>query len=138
MFAAHLSLWRLEIEVLDRIPGAHADRAVRRRRRPGRAYSERLAALGYLDVSLLEGGLKVGARAGGELFIDVNCPAKPLANWWKPSVIRRPCQPEGCPGVARREADVVILDARRFDEYQTMSIPAGDQHAGSRAGAAGP
>ena len=24
-----------------------------------------------------------------------------------------------------RDADVVVLDARRFDEYQTMSIPGG-------------
>ena len=30
-----------------------------------------------------------------------------------------------------READVVVLDARRFDEYQTMSIPRGTSVPGA-------
>eukprot|EP01132_Coremiostelium_polycephalum_P014627 gene14627-17743_t len=38
--------------------------------------AQRLQALGYTEVSLLEGGLDGWRSAGGELFIDVNVPSK--------------------------------------------------------------
>ncbi|EGH48911.1 rhodanese-like protein, partial [Pseudomonas syringae pv. pisi str. 1704B] len=37
---------------------------------------QRLQALGYSDVKLLDGGLQGWRAAGGELFIDVNVPSK--------------------------------------------------------------
>ncbi|MEE4465301.1 rhodanese-like domain-containing protein, partial [Azotobacter chroococcum] len=77
LFAANIPLSRLEIEVYARVP---------RRSTPVTVYddgegmaeraAERLLALGYRDVALLEGGLAGWRAAGGELFIDVNVPSK--------------------------------------------------------------
>jgi rhodanese-related sulfurtransferase len=79
----------------------------------------RLRALGYRDVSLLAGW----KAAGGELFADVNAPGKAFgelvaATAGTPDVTARELQ-----AMLRDRADVVVVDARRFEEYQTMSIP---------------
>jgi rhodanese-related sulfurtransferase len=124
LFAAQLPLSRLEIDVLDRIPRLSTlvvlyddgegliDTA-----------AERLAAIGYSDVRRLEGGLQGWADAGFELFQDVNSYSKAFgelveARRHTPSLPAEAVQ-------ARIDAgdDMVVLDARRFDEYRTMSIP---------------
>ncbi|SEQ93257.1 Rhodanese-related sulfurtransferase [Faunimonas pinastri] len=89
----------------------------------GRA-AERLTALGYTDVAILEGGLS--AYAGhGEVYIDVNVPSKAFGELVE-SIRHTPSLP--APDVHRilqTENDVVVLDARRFEEFNTMSIPRG-------------
>ncbi len=143
MFAASFPLGRLEAEVLDRLP---------RRSVPLVVYGEgaedataaagRLRSLGYRDVSLLEGGLAGWAAGGGELFRDVNAPSKAFGELVEATA--------GTPAVAasqlrallRSGADVVVLDARRFEEYHTMSIPTATSVPGAelvmRAGALAP
>ncbi|MBT9489843.1 MAG: thiosulfate sulfurtransferase [Rubrivivax sp.] len=84
-----------------------------------------LQAAGWTNVSVLEGGLHGWRRSGGELFIDVNVPSKAFGELVE--------HERGTPSLPAPEvkalldsgADVVVLDARRFDEYQTMSIPRG-------------
>jgi rhodanese-related sulfurtransferase len=125
LFAASLPLDRLELEVLERIPRAatplvvYGDDAGQAQR--ARA---RLAELGYRDVRGLERGLKGWVAAGGELFADVNAPSKAFGEL----VAERLRTPSIDPGQLRRlldaGADVTVLDARRFEEYRTMSIPA--------------
>jgi rhodanese-related sulfurtransferase len=132
LFAASFPLGRLEAEVFDRLPrrsvplvvygdgpgagsgksAADAATAVRR-----------LRSLGYRDVSLLAGGLTGWTAAGGELFADVNTPSKAFgelvaATAGTPDVTARDLQ-----AMLRDGQDVVVVDARRFEEYQTMSIP---------------
>jgi rhodanese-related sulfurtransferase len=143
LFAASFPLGRLEAEVLDRLP---------RRSVPLVVYGEgagdaaaaagRLRSLGYRDVSLLEGGLAGWAAGGGELFRDVNAPSKAFGELVEATA--------GTPAVAasqlrallRSGADVVVLDARRFEEYHTMSIPTATSVPGAelimRAGALAP
>ena len=124
LFAASFPLGRLEAEVFDRLPRRSvtlvvygdgpddADAAVRG-----------LRHLGYGDVSVLAGGLAGWVAAGGELFRDVNAPSKAFGKLVAATA--------GTPDVAAAEvrallrgnADVVVVDARRFDEYHTMSIP---------------
>lgn len=119
LFAASFPLGRLEIEVFDRLPrrsvpivvygDGPADTA---------AAIQRLGSLGYTEVSALAGGL---AGWDGELFRDVNAPSKAFGE------LVEACA--GTPGLdpaelsAQLGGDVVVLDARRFDEYHTMSIP---------------
>ena len=87
------------------------------------AAARRLGQLGYENVSLLAGGLDGWAASGGELFIDVNAPSKAFGELVEAAA--------GTPAVDARElralldgpADLVVLDARRFEEYQVMSIP---------------
>ena len=126
LWAANLPLSRLELEAWSRLPRRDvaitlydageglADRA-----------AERLQALGYTDVALLEGGLAGWSASGGELFIDVNVPSKAFGELVE-SRRHTPSLPaEEVKALLDQDADLVILDARRFEEYQTMSIPGG-------------
>lgn len=126
LFAANIPLSKLELEIYARVPRRDtaitvyddgeglAQEAVRR-----------LLTLGYVDVALLEGGLAGWRDAGGELFRDVNVPSKAFGELVE-SVRHTPSlAAEEVKALLDAKADVVVLDARRFDEYQTMSIPTG-------------
>ena len=126
LFAANITLSKLELEVYSRIP---------RRDTPVTVYDngegladiarQRLQGLGYVDVSVLEGGLEGWRKAGGELFIDVNVPSKAFGELVESQRHTPSLAAEEVKALLDNEADVVVLDARRFDEYQTMSIPGG-------------
>ena len=126
LFAANITLSKLELEVYSRIP---------RRDTPVTVYDngegladiavQRLEGLGYVDVSVLEGGLEGWRKAGGELFIDVNVPSKAFGELVESQRHTPSLAAEEVKALLDNEADVVVLDARRFDEYQTMSIPGG-------------
>ncbi|AJE21186.1 rhodanese-related sulfurtransferase [Azotobacter chroococcum] len=132
LFAANIPLSRLEIEVYARAP---------RRSTPVTVYddgeglaeraAERLLALGYRDVALLEGGLAGWREAGGELFIDVNVPSKAFGELVEAERHTPSLAAEEVKALLDEKADVVVLDARRFDEYQTMSIPGGTSVPGA-------
>jgi rhodanese-related sulfurtransferase len=126
LFAVNIPLSKLELEVLSRIP---------RKATPitlyddGEGLAQRalapLQALGYTDVALLEGGLEGWRRAGGELFIDVNVPSKAFGELVEHHRHTPSLAAEQVRALIEAKAKVVVLDARRFDEYQTMSIPSG-------------
>lgn len=85
----------------------------------------RLQALGYTDVALLTDGLAGWRDAGLELFRDVNVPSKAFGELVE---ARRHTPSLSAPEVQsliEQRANIVVLDARRFDEYRTMSIPGG-------------
>ena len=126
LWAANLPLSRIEIEAWRRIPrrstfivlyGTHdgidlAPLAART-----------LAALGYTNVHLLEGGLEGWRAAGGELFRDVNVPSKSFGELVEHERHTPSLSAPEVKALVEGQANVVVLDARRFDEYQTMSIP---------------
>jgi rhodanese-related sulfurtransferase len=126
LFASQLSLSQLEIEILDRVP---------RKDTPIVLYDDgeglvplaaaRLRALGYGKVSALAGGLEGWRRAGFELFQDVNSYSKAFGELVEsrrhtPYVVASDAK-----ALIESEPNLVVLDARRFEEYQTMSIPRG-------------
>lgn len=126
LWAANLPLSRIELDAWRRIPrsdtlivvyGEHegVDLAP--------LAAERLAALGYTRAHLLEGGLEGWRRAGGELFRDVNVPSKAFGELVEHERHTPSLSAEEVKALIDAKADVVVLDARRFDEYQTMSIP---------------
>ncbi len=126
LFASQLSLSRLELEVLDRIPRKDV-KVVLYDDGEGLVSpaGKRLAALGYANVHALKGGLKGWVDAGYELFQDVNSYSKAFgelveARRHTPSLPAQEVQ-----ALIDAKADHVILDARRFEEYATMSIPGG-------------
>jgi rhodanese-related sulfurtransferase len=126
LFAANIPLSKLELEVFSRIPRRDTQVTVYDNGEglAGIA-AQRLQDLGYLDVSLLEGGLDGWRRAGGELFIDVNVPSKAFGELVESQRHTPSLAAEEVQALLDSDADVVVLDARRFDEYQTMSIPTG-------------
>jgi rhodanese-related sulfurtransferase len=126
LFAAQIPPDRIEIEVEQRIP-RRATPIILYDGETGRAKAAatKLASLGYWDVRLLEGDLAGWRAAGYELFEDVNSYSKAFGEL----VEHR----RGTPSLPAPEvkalidgaADIAILDARRFDEFNTMSLPGG-------------
>jgi rhodanese-related sulfurtransferase len=84
-----------------------------------------LRSLGYTRVSLLDGGLEGWRRSGGELFRDVNVPSKAFGELVEHERHTPSLAAEEVKALLDAQADVVVLDARRFDEYRTMSVPQG-------------
>jgi rhodanese-related sulfurtransferase len=87
--------------------------------------AERLAAWGYSDVAVLEGGLGGWRAAGFEVFSGINVPSKAFGEFVEhhygtpriPAAELKALQDSG--------AKMVILDSRPFEEYRRMSIPGG-------------
>jgi len=124
LFGASFPASRLELEVYDRLPRSTVRIAVYGDEPDDAARAARtLLRLGYRDVSVLAGGLAGWSAAGGVLFRDVNAPSKAFGQLVAATA--------GTPGVTagelsallHRGSDVAVLDARRFAEYQMMSIP---------------
>jgi rhodanese-related sulfurtransferase len=126
LFASQLPLSRLEIEILDRVP---------RRDTPIVLYDDgeglvpsaaaRLLALGYSKVTALAGGLEGWRRAGFELFQDVNSYSKAFGELVESRRHTPYVTAPDAKALIESEPNLVVLDARRFEEYQTMSIPRG-------------
>ncbi|MCA8226470.1 rhodanese-related sulfurtransferase [Burkholderia vietnamiensis] len=126
LWAANLPLSKLELDAWTRIPRRDTPIVVF-----GEAGGEdlapraaaKLAQLGYTDVRVLDGGLAGWRAAGGELFIDVNVPSKAFGEWVEAERHTPSLSAEEVQALIDAQADVVIVDARRYDEYQTMNIP---------------
>ena len=143
LFAASLPVGLLEVDVLDRIPRL-STRVVVYDAGEGLVADavETLRALGYQDVSALEGGLDGWQRDGGELFRDVNSASKAFGELVEATRHTPSIAAHDLKALLDRSADVVVLDARRQDEFATMSIPSGISAPGAelvwRASAAAP
>jgi rhodanese-related sulfurtransferase len=126
LFAANLPLSRLDLDAYARLPRRNVPIvALDDGEGLAQRAAERLLQLGYTDVSLLEGGLAGWRTAGGEIFRDVNVPSKSFGELVE-SVRHTPSlSAEEVQALIDSKADVVVVDARRFDEYNTMSIPSG-------------
>ena len=126
LWAANLPLSRLELEAWSRIPrrdtlivlyGVHdgVDLAPRA--------AAKLAELGYTRVYLLEGGLDGWRAAGGEVFQDVNVPSKSFGEYVEAHRHTPSLSAQEVKALLDAKRDVVIVDSRRYEEFQTMSIP---------------
>lgn len=126
LFAVQISAGRIELDAPWRLPRRDVNITVYD---DGEGLAEpaarRLQALGYTRVHLLEGGLQGWRDAGGELFRDVNVPSKAFGELVEHERGTPSLPAEEVKALLDAGADVVVLDARRFDEYQTMSIPGG-------------
>jgi rhodanese-related sulfurtransferase len=77
----------------------------------------------------LEGGLSAYALVG-EVFRDVNVPSKAFGELVEAIRHTPSMSATEVEEVLEKEQDVVVLDARRFSEYHTMSIPRGQSCPG--------
>lgn len=85
--------------------------------------AQRLVKLGFKHVAVFQGGVRAWREAGGELFRDVNVPSKSFGELVESRNRTPSLSAQEVQALINDQADVVIVDARRFDEYNTMSIP---------------
>ena len=126
LFAANLPLSRLELEALDRIPRKDTQVVLYDAGEglvpPAHA---RLTALGYTNVSALADGLLGWRLASYELFQDVNSASKAFGELVEARRHTPSLPAPDAKALIETEPNLVVLDARRFEEYNTMSIPRG-------------
>jgi len=124
-FAVPLPLSQIELRIGGLIPRLAAPIVVYDN---GEGYAERaitrIAALGYTDVSILDGGLEAYTRIG-EVFRDVNVPSKAFGELVEAIRHTPSLSSNEAKALIEAEPNLVVLDARRFEEYRTMSIPRG-------------
>jgi len=85
--------------------------------------AERMVALGYSDVGLLDGGVPAWEAAGYRVYSGVHVPSKAFAE-----VVEHEA---GTPWISAQDlkkliddkADIVIYDSRSYEEYNNNSIP---------------
>lgn len=126
LYASNAPLSRLELLIADLVPRAGtpivlcdggeglAERA-----------AERLAALGYPDTAVLEGGVEAWRAAGYELFSGVYVPSKAFGEFVEHTYGTPSLGPEELKARMDRGEKLVVLDSRPLEEYEAMSIPGG-------------
>ena len=124
LFAANMAADRIELEAEIRLPRKDVPIVVYDNGEGLVAQAaDCLAALGYTDVRRLDGGLQAWRTAGYELFRDVNSYAKAFGELVE-SRRHTPSLPaDDVAALIAGDANIAILDVRRFDEYATMNIP---------------
>ncbi|CAO3436582.1 rhodanese-like domain-containing protein [Azospirillum doebereinerae] len=126
LFAVSVPLSRVELLAYDLLPRRDVPITVYD---DGEGYAEpavrRLQGLGYGDVTLLAGGLAGWTAAGFEVYRDVNVPSKAFGEWVEHHRHTPSLPAAEVKALIDARADLVVLDARRFEEYRTMSIPGG-------------
>ncbi|MEC3911401.1 rhodanese-like domain-containing protein [Sphingobium sp. CR2-8] len=132
LFAAQIPLRRIDAEARWRIPRL-ATPIIVYDNGEGLAHKAaiRLEGLGYTDVRELDGGLSAWAAAGYELFEDVNSYSKAFGELVEHRRHTPSLAAEDVQALIDEKADIKIVDARRYDEYNTMSIPTGTSVPGA-------
>ncbi len=125
-YAAPLPLSRLELMVLDLVPRKAApvmlvDDASSLAERG----AEKLGALGYTDVTILEGGTAAWEAAGYVLFSGVHVPSKAFGEFVEQQYGTPHISAEALNGKMTAGENLVVLDSRPIDEFQNMCIPGG-------------
>ncbi len=124
LWARNVPLSRLELRFARLVP-RHATRIVLMDDGGGLALraAEVLAHAGYIDISILDGGVTGWEQAGFELFSGVNVPSKAFGEHVEHDSGTPSISASELDALIRSNADMVVVDSRPFDEYQRVSIP---------------
>jgi rhodanese-related sulfurtransferase len=129
LFAANFPLSRVELDAYDKLPRRDVwivtldEGDVSTEDSDAMLAAQRLVQLGFTNVSVFEGGVRAWAAAGGELFKDVNVPSKSFGELVEARQHTPSLSAQEVKALIDEKADVVILDVRPFEEFNTMSIP---------------
>jgi cystathionine beta-lyase len=85
--------------------------------------AERLQALGYSRVHVLEGGADGWQAAGYQVFAGVHVPSKAFGEWVEEASHTPHVTARQLAEWQTRGEPLVVLDGRPFDEYRKMTIP---------------
>jgi rhodanese-related sulfurtransferase len=143
LFAANMAADRIELEAETRLPRKDVPIVVYDAGE-GLVFqaADRLMALGYTNLRQLDGGLQAWQAAGYEVFRDVNSYAKAFGELVECRRHTPSLPADDVAALIASDANIAILDVRRFDEYATMNIPGSVSVPGAelvlRAGSAAP
>src|ERR1700744_4954479 len=143
LFAANMSADRIALEAGTRLPRKDVPIVIYDAGEGLVALAAyHLKQLEFTNVRQLEGGLQGWRQAGYELFQDVNSYAKAFGELVEHRRHTPSLSAEEVSGLIAANANVQILDVRRFDEYTTMNVPGSISVPGAelvlRAGRAAP
>ena len=124
-FACAAPLSRLELVIGDLVPRRSVPLVLLDGGGEGLAETaaERLAAMGYTDVAILEGGCAGWKAAGGEIFSGVNVPSKAFGEFVEHHYQTPRVSPQELRGWVEQGKKLVIVDSRPYEEYHRMNIP---------------
>lgn len=129
LFAANFPLSRVELDAYSKLPRRDVqivtldEGNIDLLESDAMLAARRLVALGFSRVAVFAGGVRAWQAAGGELFRDVNVPSKSFGELVEAKRHTPSLSAPEVKALIDQQADVVIVDARRYDEYNTMSIP---------------
>ena len=129
LFAANFPLSRVELDAYSKLPRRDVqivtidEGDVSLAESDAMLAARRLVTLGFSSVAVFAGGVRAWHAAGGELFRDVNVPSKSFGELVESKRHTPSLSAPEVKALIDEKADVVIVDARRYDEYNTMSIP---------------
>jgi rhodanese-related sulfurtransferase len=124
LLASCVPLSRLELLVDDLVPRRdtrvvwcdHGDGSASRA-------AQRMSALDYTDVALLEGGIAAWEAAGWRLYSGVHVPSKAFAEVVEHEAGTPWISAPDLKALIDRGADIAIFDSRSYEEYHNNSIP---------------
>jgi len=130
LWAVSLPVSEIEARILDLVPRLSAPIVVYD---DGEGFAKRavarIEARGFTDVAILAGGLSAYARYG-EIYRDVSVPSKAFGELVE-SIRHTPSlSATEIKNILDTQTNVVVLDSRRFEEFQTMCIPGGQSVPG--------
>jgi len=85
--------------------------------------ARRLAAIGYSDVHVLQGGARAWAASGLTLFSGVNVPSKTFGELVEEVYHTPRVTVAELAAMIEKGEDVVVLDGRPVEEFRKMNIP---------------
>ncbi|HTT81619.1 MAG TPA: rhodanese-like domain-containing protein, partial [Stellaceae bacterium] len=85
--------------------------------------ARRMAALGYADVALLDGGIAAWEAAGFRVYSGVHVPSKAFAEVVEHEAGTPYISAPELKALIDRGADIAIFDSRSYEEYHDNSIP---------------
>jgi rhodanese-related sulfurtransferase len=85
--------------------------------------ARRMAALGYTDVAVLEGGVTAWEAAGYRVYAGVHVPSKAFAEVVEHEAGTPYITAEALKDLIDAKADIAIYDTRSYEEYHANSIP---------------
>ncbi len=124
LMAACCPLSRLELLVDDMVP-RRSTRVVWCDDGEGLAETAaaRMTALGYSDVTVLEGGLNAWDAAGFTVYSGVHVPSKAFAEVVEHEAVTPHISAEELKAMIDRGDDIAIFDTRSYEEFHANSIP---------------
>lgn len=129
LWANSVPLTSLEVEILDRVPrldtpvvlcgfDENDENIVSRA-------AGKMAAMGYNDISYLQGGVKAWENAGFEVFSGVNVPSKAFGEFVEHTYDTPRIPAQDVKKMMDDGEDMVVLDSRPMTEFRSMNIPMG-------------